>query len=1378
MKTRFWCWFFSSAGLVVLFMLSSRMEVSSSYSAQSGCPDLAPQIKLSNSNPQPGEAINISITAVNRGSIDASAFYIHLYLDPIDRPPTATTPSTSFHRVPSLAVGTDYTWTRTGQMINGEGEHVVYAWIDRNNQIPSECDKTNNVGMYTFFVGDQGCAPDQFDVTGDELCQNAVLVTVNADAQRRTFCPAGDQDWIAFDAQAGVEYAVVADQVDDDAEVLMESHYACPGTQRSQSAVAAGIGGTIHWPIFSSSRVFVKAANGVTGIGGRTGYNLSVTALCSADAYEPDDGCAQAQELPAGVLSQPRSFCRAGDQDWMRIWVDAGNRYRLETQQSEANAQPSLALYTRCNDASVQMGSPNGVLEWTAQTTGELLVKVQNHAAVGTGLQTGYRLLLTSRPAQDDAFEPDDSREAASPLQAAITPQVRRITVPGDQDWYYLDAVAGQRYRIATFELGAADTVLCLYDVNGAEAVCDDDSGEGFGSQVFWQAEETARYYVRVYDSDPSRGGSESIYKIVLRVDAQVCDDDLFEPDNHDAFAKDLPIDGVAQRRNFCPGGDEDWLRFWVQSPGVYDIRVDAVGPDSDPMVDLVDLDGQNVLWSNDDHGPGTSARILWRFARAGVYYLRVASFDGQNAGRGTEYDVRVALSYEQPTPTLSPTPSPTPSPTLTPSPTPTPGWPVALPTPNGAPTTLVVTNRQRMILLYGEQQANLVVNRLAALIASEGAPGILLNLDSDPTIMLAYAEWQSDLASIDRANRVANLIRSALWTQIAQHPTVEYIVLVGDDRVIPFYRERDNVRGLNDLREASYSEIGANSSVGTAIKANVSLTDDFYAAREIRNLAGKNLYLPDKALGRLVETPAQIVSSIDRFLATGDPTRNYELATGTALVVGGSAVQHGAVNKLCERLRPSLSEGLNCELNNNTWGWAAFQSRLLNPIVDYRVHVLHTGGNHWEIRAGNGERIAAATVRDVGVQLNRGIAATTMSHGALNTPPDEARPHDLPEIYLEFAEIFVGSTGYTFHARDPAEAYSGKLMNLFLWQLHQWPLVEQSPTAGKAWVRAKHLYAQQIRNASEYDRKILHIATFYGLPMYRLPRGFNDSNPYPSVRVDSNMVHTAAADETITATLRLSLEQGIASLQYRSTQEGAYFVLDGAVNWNPGSPAQPVYAEDLRNPMGLATTSARSVLWIGGVYTDVEQFTPLIPQTIVDDNDTVVAVAEAAKVPEGGDVQPSLVWLDPSGQQIVVDWGQFDAARNTQRLYSGLSFELIYSSSSDQIPANVTVASGQAATALPTVKIEADDASGVRRVVVLYTDLSGLFQTIDLEYRPDMHKWIGRLPVLQRSLWTAQVIDGAGNVTLVTRKGDHFQAAQGVESAAIYWLHLPMIVQ
>ena len=211
---------------------------------------------------------------------------------------------------------------------------------------------------------------------------------------------------------------------------------------------------------------------------------------------------------------------------------------------------------------------------------------------------------------------------------------------------------------------------------------------------------------------------------------------------------------------------------------------------------------------------------------------------------------------------------------------------------------------------------------------------------------------------------------------------------------------------------------------------------------------------------------------------------------------------------------------------------------------------------------------------------------------------------------------------------------------------------------------------------------------------------------------------------------------------------------------------------------MGLATTSARSVLWIGGVYTDVEQFTPLIPQTIVDDNDTVVAVAEAAKVPEGGDVQPSLVWLDPSGQQIVVDWGQFDAARNTQRLYSGLSFELIYSSSSDQIPANVTVASGQAATALPTVKIEADDASGVRRVVVLYTDLSGLFQTIDLEYRPDMHKWIGRLPVLQRSLWTAQVIDGAGNVTLVTRKGDHFQAAQGVESAAIYWLHLPMIVQ
>lgn len=69
-------------------------------------------------------------------------------------------------------------------------------------------------------------------------------------------------------------------------------------------------------------------------------------------------------------------------------------------------------------------------------------------------------------------------------------------------------------------------------------------------------------------------------------------------------------------------------------------------------------------------------------------------------------------------------------------------------------------------------------------------------------------------------------------------------------------------------------------------------------------------------------------------------------------------------------------------------------------------------------------------------------------------------------------------------------------------------------------------------------------------------------------------------------------------------------------------------------------------------------------------------------------------------------------------------------------------------------VKIEADDPSGIWRVVVLYTTGDGYWSQMDLTFDPEMQKWVGQIPTGRTVEWLAQVIDGAGNVSYVTKKG------------------------
>ena len=117
-------------------------------------PDLVlDQFTLSPVRPQVGQPVTFTINVRNAGLGNAPGWRVQLYVDPVDRPPTTTTPYslTQLYAVtfPPGATGQvelpGYVFTQAGC------DHVIYAWADPREGIP-ESDENNNMRVMPLCV--------------------------------------------------------------------------------------------------------------------------------------------------------------------------------------------------------------------------------------------------------------------------------------------------------------------------------------------------------------------------------------------------------------------------------------------------------------------------------------------------------------------------------------------------------------------------------------------------------------------------------------------------------------------------------------------------------------------------------------------------------------------------------------------------------------------------------------------------------------------------------------------------------------------------------------------------------------------------------------------------------------------------------------------------------------------------------------------------------------------------------------------------------------------------------------------------------------------------------------------------------------------------
>lgn len=1339
----------SIALLIITAPLSSVSAVALRQEQPQALPNAAPDLiieSLTIDPPNAAAGTEVTVTAKVKNQGDAAAtggYQVHLYIDPPDNPPTSTTPPTNtagfFISFGPGAIN-PHSWTRTVANANPK----IYVWVDRDNKV-AESNETNNIASNVTPALD----PDAYDKQGDNTCADAEAIATDNSEQQHTFVPVSpatkDEDWVKFDAVSGVEYVVQALNVGSDADAELELRSTCTDPP------SFGSGVTITFTAPTTGAVFIRVQNGKDKYGANTEYKLRVKANSGcANLFEPNNACSLAGDLSLNAAPQEHNFCAANDVDWTKFEVTAGATYVLTSTNTGANANVQMSLYGNCDsNTSLPGGNGQQTLRFTAPSAGFLYLKTENLNPNLFGTETKYTLQVGQEGQSgcaEDSFEQDDNSADAKLIASTGVTQTRNACPAGDQDWIKFDATSGVTYTIETLNLGVkADTVLCLYDKNSVQIKCDDDSGAGYGSRIVWSGA-TGNYFLRVKDYDPQVAGTLTRYD--LRILTTSCVTDALESDNALANALPLSIGAASAGRNICPAKDNDWVKFDV-SAGSYMLETFDVGPEADTVIELFDASEKRLSF-NDDHTAGAASRLAYNFATAGTYFARISLYNTSQYGAGTEYSFRVKQGSQA-------TPTPTPNPTPQPTPTPQPGQTNA--------RTLILVNRTRLAELYSEASAGQVMDKLNQLAANNEVKGQIVRLDNNTSVANAYAAWLADQSNIDKANQVATAIRQVIMTQLAQFTGIEYVVLVGEDRAIPFRRVRDNTPQFS---ERTYKETSTNHPTGAALAADYFLTDDYYVDREPTQVQGREIYLPDLSIGRLIEKPNDIIGLIDKFLAA--PV----LDNFNVLVSGWDFVQDAA-DLNCQDWKKDLGDSkVDCAMIGSNWP----RQELLNRQTSqtFKVQSINGHANHYaEGTPGNGNITGTDIVGGI-ADMSGGIIYTLACHSGLNVPDTNAQNQlDLAEAFARKQANYIGNTGYGWGLRGSV-GLSEKLMRLYTGEL----LKGAQGSMGKALVVAKNSYFQQDSNISAYDEKVIQELIYYGLPMFRVVTGaaLSGDEEFPGVIITGTLPTGSFGDQVITTTLDINFATALGGEQTVTTPDGQYIALNDHVNAEPGEPVQPLFFGDVTGQ----TAPARDVVLRSATFNTRNDFNPVVASPY-NEFVTNPTEAELASTQSWYPDMPVDVTYHEGKSTLVSQLGQYNAESEELRLYQDMQVEVYYSTSTDETGPEIVLVDGvyNSATSQVLVKVGATDASEIKETIVSYiqdaSQASTSIRSINLNFDASSQKWVGSFTGDGRSRFFVQVVDKAGNVTTATNKGNYYAPAEiGATRSIDTILYLPVI--
>jgi len=714
---------------------------------------------------------------------------------------------------------------------------------------------------------------------------------------------------------------------------------------------------------------------------------------------------------------------------------------------------------------------------------------------------------------------------------------------------------------------------------------------------------------------------------------------------------------------------------------------------------------------------------------------------------------------------------------------------------------TLILVNGERMTAKYGVADTGDVFTALDALTTYTNTtnPGFGINaaviaLDGSADIRAAYAALDTEACQPERSNDVVREIAELVGELRTADPNTDigHIMIVGDDDVVPMARIADYTTIANEKGYAStFLDTDANSLFGAA-SLRYFLSDEPYGDIDPiifgSNGTDRALYVTDTALGRVVETPEEIVGQLGLFIASAG-----ELDPSSAIVSGYDFLSDGA-QAVADTLDALPDTTVATPLINEDWTATDLIGEIYPAPGDAaNLAAVNAHFDHYRALPADGNASGAEddlfttldiTDPSVTDEIEGSLFFSMGCHGGLNVPdelfPGDPRALDWAQAYAQEQAIWVGNTGYGYGETRTPEGVelSERLM------LHFAQRLDGSLTAGEALFFAKQWYLGTQKSAyGEYDEKVLQQTTFYGIPFFKLgvasPPPPEPIPPQPQVYPLPNLdldVSTIVSDPFFT--------EQVSPLGEGSSWTATVPAGDPGRTSSQATPftqIQPTISYDVSNVdqvTGDPVKIAQGALITSMATRDVNDVDPDLARPVVDDSTVETE-------PIVGDVFSDLTvyvsqYLEPEGarQQLTATLGSFSSDPDqfsitgigTQRLFEDIVFEVLYrdlSSDADQakptfLQVDSAVIDNGGADLLVVDAIVADDLpDNVERVTALVGEDLGTGTTawspMELT-KTSGDAWSGSIPISGSEIeFVLQAVDANGNVALSANKGQYF---------------------
>jgi hypothetical protein len=594
-----------------------------------------------------------------------------------------------------------------------------------------------------------------------------------------------------------------------------------------------------------------------------------------------------------------------------------------------------------------------------------------------------------------------------------------------------------------------------------------------------------------------------------------------------------------------------------------------------------------------------------------------------------------------------------------------------------------------------------------------------------------AYEAWDADPGNPHKANRVAIAIKHLIDHYVATYDELEYVLFVGGDDIIPFYRVAD--QNGTFWHERNYQGKVPPGTVHAALAGGYFLTDDFYTDRIPESpsspfLADDHpLYLPDLASGRLVETPQEIMTAISTFLAVSG-----EISLDLAVV----GADERLTGDLGQEQRSVLEDaGITVEYTE-TWG--GFYKQFQNQTSGLAWAALH--GNHFSI-----ESLYITHILSRERAYSQTVLSTIGCHAGLNVPrpmtysllPDL----DLAQVLAERGGTFIAPTAYAYASLEGLE-YSEALAQELTCRL----LEVQTQPLGLALKRAKRAYYARHSSFDHIDEKALLSMTYYGLPMLEVTVPDAPGCP-PQGETQSEVIRQAGQTRVI---------HSLSDLTYtrHTTTSGVYHDYEGQVIAQHGLPIQPKL-QVLLTPTLDGQTVRGALLQTVTYYAESKPFDPLIAQSWAMGAQRPLAQAEPPiKFSKWDRSGPFMLGhfegREPTDTIASLNFvlGAYNEDTKVEQLVKDITVTVYYSDSVDNT--SPTIGSFLAYTytdsGQTSFQVCASDNEAVMQVWATCDDGQGHWQSISLD-QSGGGMWKKRIDkVIPR--YYIQVVDSSGNVT------------------------------